>query len=184
MFKKCSKCGELKPLTQFYKDKSQKDGHLNYCKACYVIYRNSRINKDPDAFKERKKQINYKWMASHKEWRYRYNLKWFADHPEKARQYGIKTRLLIKNDPEKLKEYLKKIREYQRANRDKYRDKNRLRKKTYGLICRGVLIKQPCLVCGCINVQCHHLSYDDPLNVQWLCLKHHWEQHRKYINQD
>ena len=32
--KKCTKCGEVKPLTLFAKDKSYKDGHYCYCKKC------------------------------------------------------------------------------------------------------------------------------------------------------
>ena len=34
MKKKCTKCGEVKPLTLFAKDKSYKDGHHCYCKKC------------------------------------------------------------------------------------------------------------------------------------------------------
>ena len=32
--KQCNKCGETKPLTDFYKHKGMKDGHLNTCKVC------------------------------------------------------------------------------------------------------------------------------------------------------
>jgi 5-methylcytosine-specific restriction endonuclease McrA len=37
--KLCTKCGELKPLTEFYKDKSRYDGVYLYCKSCERVRR-------------------------------------------------------------------------------------------------------------------------------------------------
>ncbi|WP_146129287.1 hypothetical protein [Burkholderia gladioli] len=42
----------------------------------------------------------------------------------------------------------------------------------------GSLIKLPCAVCGQIEkVHAHHDDYSKPLDVIWLCHKHHMERH-------
>jgi len=35
--KRCSKCGQLKPLEEFGKDKKKKDGHRSSCKSCFKL---------------------------------------------------------------------------------------------------------------------------------------------------
>jgi hypothetical protein len=42
----------------------------------------------------------------------------------------------------------------------------------------GRLIRQPCDVCGEVKAQAHHDDYGKPLDVRWLCTKHHAEWHR------
>ena len=37
----------------------------------------------------------------------------------------------------------------------------------------GRLKKQPCEVCGAVKVEAHHDDYTKPLEVRWLCNKHH-----------
>lgn len=44
----------------------------------------------------------------------------------------------------------------------------------------GIITKTPCAVCGDKVVQGHHEDYYKPLDVIWLCRKHHGERHRKY----
>ena len=43
--KTCSKCGETKPLTDFYKDKSASDGHQSWCKRCVCVDNAQRARK-------------------------------------------------------------------------------------------------------------------------------------------
>ena len=41
---------------------------------------------------------------------------------------------------------------------------------------RGKLFKQPCEVCGG-NAQIHHPDYTKPLEIKWLCRRHHLDLH-------
>ena len=41
----------------------------------------------------------------------------------------------------------------------------------------GRIKKLPCLVCG-DSSEAHHPDYDRPLDVVWLCTKHHAETHK------
>ena len=42
----------------------------------------------------------------------------------------------------------------------------------------GKIKKIPCEVCGEINSQAHHGDYGKPLEVKWLCVGCHWEEHK------
>ena len=43
----------------------------------------------------------------------------------------------------------------------------------------GKLKKKPCEVCGEKKVHAHHDDYYKPMEVRWLCIKHHNEYHVK-----
>lgn len=52
--------------------------------------------------------------------------------------------------------------------------KQRARQKSWRARRAGLLIPQPCQVCGRTDdVEGHHPDYSKPLEVQWLCPKHH-----------
>ncbi len=43
----------------------------------------------------------------------------------------------------------------------------------------GVLVRQPCVVCGEPKSEAHHEDYDRQLDVTWLCRAHHKAHHAK-----
>lgn len=49
-------------------------------------------------------------------------------------------------------------------------------------ISTGALTKAACEVCGADKVDAHHDRYDQPLNVRWLCRRHHVKLH--YYGED
>ena len=54
--RKCTACGEVKPLTDFYKDKTKKDGHHTHCMNCILLSINKR-GKTEEGFL--RKRYNY-----------------------------------------------------------------------------------------------------------------------------
>jgi hypothetical protein len=58
--KKCTKCGTLKPFTEFSKDKYKQDGHRSACKECNKQDHIRRYTNDPDGCKNRSKEYRKK----------------------------------------------------------------------------------------------------------------------------
>lgn len=52
-------------------------------------------------------------------------------------------------------------------------EKRKAHKIVYNAIKKGILIRIPCQVCGNQKSEAHHCNYDKPLEVKWLCRKHH-----------
>jgi hypothetical protein len=48
---------------------------------------------------------------------------------------------------------------------------------TQTAIRHGLLVPEPCEVCGETKVDAHHSDYNRPLVVRWLCRKHHKALH-------
>lgn len=44
---------------------------------------------------------------------------------------------------------------------------------------RGKLVPQPCVVCAAPGAQKHHHDYRRPLDVYWLCQRHHDALHAR-----
>jgi hypothetical protein len=137
MTKKCFKCGEEKPIDEFYKLKTMADGHLNKCKECTRLDVSTNYRAKRHHYAHYEKQ---RWLRT--------------ERREKAKEYQRHTRA---NSPEKFKATCV----VNNALRD------------------GKLEKKPCEVCGSEKSQAHHDDYSKPLDVIWLCRKHHLERHGK-----
>ena len=148
--KKCFKCGKVKPLSNFYRQKNMKDGHLNKCIECTKI----------DSNKHRADNLEYCLEYDKK----RANL----PHRVEARKAYNKTN----NGKESHNKATKK-----------YRNKNPKAYKAHNLVAyhlKAKNIKQlPCSVCGEKDTEAHHEDYNFPLEIIWLCNKHHNELHSK-----
>lgn len=93
----------------------------------------------------------------------------------------------LKNQSQKIKESRKNrlknidyIRKYDR-NRGKQLRKTKeyqCRMKTNELIKLGILKKRPCRKCKKLIVEAHHINYNKPKQIIWLCHRHHVELHR------
>lgn len=87
---------------------------------------------------------------------------------EKWEQYRLKERdWAHRNRPKlriKAKRYYKRIRKSDRIN---------VPETLRRAVRRGLVIKKPCEVCGDFRSQGHHDDYTKPLEVRWLCPKHH-----------
>ncbi|MGD9687793.1 MAG: hypothetical protein AB7U43_12550 [Desulfobacter sp.] len=46
----------------------------------------------------------------------------------------------------------------------------------------GKLLRQPCIVCQSVSSEAHHEDYSRPLDVIWLCRKHHSELHEQRLD--
>lgn len=103
--KRCTKCGETKPLTEFYRKSERKDRHASWCKQCSRIrqsqhyyqegYKEARrqrahehylLNRDAICERERQRRL----LLGHKELRAAWNLKWRREHPDYTQQWRKK----------------------------------------------------------------------------------------------
>lgn len=154
-FKRCFKCLKSLPLDAFYKHSAMSDGRLNKCKECTKS----------DARQNRLDKAEY----------YRQYDRMRASQPHRvaARKEYMQTEAGKLAHARALKKQ-KAVR--QKEAKARYAVSNAVRD--------GKLERTPCMVCGAEKVEGHHPDYDRPLDVVWLCNKHHRAAHALVANDD
>lgn len=69
---------------------------------------------------------------------------------------------------------------YTKRFRERFAHKHKAHKTVRDAIRDGILERKPCEVCGSNErIHAHHDDYSNPLDVKWLCQKHHNERHNE-----
>jgi ribonuclease BN (tRNA processing enzyme) len=162
----CKKCGLEKDDDCFIK---RKDGFKVYtCRDCVnKRYRELR-SLSPQQYRDRTNN----WLKNNekqKEVRRLYRL----EHPEIYRANSKKHYELNKHN--RNKDYLK---EYNKNYRKNNPEKSKAQHHVNYNKSIGKLKELPCEICGCSPTDAHHDDYSKPLEVMWLCRKHHAEYHK------
>jgi len=163
--KVCTKCGETKPLAEYYKNCRAADGFRPDCKACAnTRQKKYRIkNKLAIAAASKLYRDQNKVYLAQKAKEYR------TDNTEKVKLARVK---YYSENSEKIK---KKSREYKVSNPAKVIAQGVLNRT----IAAGKLYRpEECERCGS---KCfphgHHYDYSKPLEVIWLCVSCHMREH-------
>lgn len=148
--KACFKCGDSKPLTEFYKHPRMADGRLGKCKDC--------TRADSQARRLFLESTDADWLE-----------KEAARHREKARRYREQGRVKPQSPA--------KLRARSMAYYTAHPLKSRANNAVSNAIRDGRLARNPCEVCGSSMAEAHHEDYSKPLEVRWLCRRHHMDRH-------
>lgn len=81
-----------------------------------------------------------------------------------------------KNNPN-WRENSKPRKQINAEQRERHPEKYAARLEFRKAVMRGDIIRQPCEKCGKEKTEGHHSDYSKPLDVIWLCKKHHTEIH-------
>jgi len=158
--KECRGCKQVKDLGAFYKRKKGKDGIDPQCKECRTTYQRKWLKKPSS------KIVVQKWLEANKNYGHEY----YESHKGPP--------AVFMTQEERAESDKKSHTIARQKHRKKYPDRERARRLVLQALKNGDLIRLRCQVRKCkIIGQAHHPDYSKPLEVEWLCRKHHLALH-------
>lgn len=156
--KACRKCGIEKDLSEFHKDSNTKDGLAYACKHCRCKYQREYQSQH----REHYRRLFAKHRLDHPE-----QYKWYREEYTKTTQYRIM--------------HSQKAQEYKKSHREAIKAHNKVTKA----IISGKLVRPGfCSQCNSTGkIEAHHPDYSKPLEVVFLCVKCHMEEHKRLRSQ-
>lgn len=145
--KTCFKCGHEKSRTEFYRHPQMADGLLGKCKVCT---KRDTANREAKLLSDpATRELEY------------------TRHRLKSRKYRSDGRAQKQPNPLKRAAMARHIAKHPVATK--------ARQAVARAVRSGKLVRTPCEVCGDPKSQAHHEDHTKPLDVRWLCAKHHSE---------
>lgn len=141
---------------------------MKICKTCKKLKENTEFYR----YKYSKDRLCYVCKKCRNE----ITRKWYYKNQEKYKK------LMVKWKKENPKKYKKTKRNSYINYRKKYPERVLVKIEFQKSLRKGIIKKYPCEVCGDTKSQGHHPDYSKPLEVIWLCQKHHSELHAKLRN--
>ncbi len=149
--KQCFKCSRILPLEHFYVHSKMADGHLGKCKDC--------TKRDTEERRVKKTATDLEWVE-----------KEVIRHRAKQDKYR-KLDMAWELSPEEKRVSIQ-------LYRKRFPEKHKAHNLVHKAIKKGELIRGCCEVCQSTeDIEAHHEDYSKPLEVRWLCDKHHKERH-------
>lgn len=179
-FKICDTCRVNKGAVNFHANRTKGRGLQSICKECCKKYMRKYYltNKDKLLIKGKEYRDSENGSAIIAKYVKSENGKAAISRSCK-KYYGNNTESCLKA----MKKYslTDKGKEAKKIANKKYYDNNPVKSRAQGALNRAVknkqIIKTGCEICGSNKVHGHHDDYLKPLEVRWLCSKHHREWH-------
>lgn len=184
----CNVCLKEKDEGSFPKDQIVKKGtrYLHLGKDYFT--QSDKIREYKTCKECRRKKYSKQNMERKRLWRIenrdRYLETCRVRHKKNADKISVRTSELYHSENSSKKKWAKenreKIKEYHQRTYEKNKDKHSANGKLRRAVNKGILIRSPyCQICGkeC-KTEGHHVDYDRPLDVVWLCRNCHVKAHK------
>lgn len=178
--KKCSKCKETKPVSEFNRAGGNRPGWQGFCIPCNKAYNREHYLKNREVVLERHASYRKEHVEEIQEWQAKYAIEHKNDIASYHREYRELNRELLRSKTSEWEKNNKeKIYAANAARKAANPEKSRARSIVSNAVAKGFLPKpDACTICSSTeSLEYHHEDYSKPLEVIPLCHACHMRLH-------